>query len=102
MKTLKERIEIETAYDNGEKLDFTILSGISGTWYALPGNEENIVFQWDMNDYRIKTEPLEFWVNANNFNFGRTTKFHKTKESAESAAVNDTLVRIIKVREVME
>ena len=99
MKTLKERIEIEQAYLDGKLIEFKP-KGSPGSWYFVPQNEKNIVFQWEYNDYRIKQEPMEFWVNVyEDLDYGL---FHN-KDNADFAANGiPSFIKTIKMREVTD
>ena len=64
MKPLKERIEVEQAYDNGKDVDWISLRDADPTrWRALNDAKETVVFGWDRFNYRIKPEPMEFIIS---------------------------------------
>ncbi|MGR3218614.1 MAG: hypothetical protein ACUZ8H_02200 [Candidatus Anammoxibacter sp.] len=64
MKSLSERIEIETHFLNGGPIQ---AKGFSDTdWRTINLDPiENYVFLWNHNDYRKNKEPLEVWINVN-------------------------------------
>jgi len=96
MKTLKERIEIETALLNGE----TVQEFLIGDLYSKDCSE-NHIFYWNCCDYRIKPEPLEFWV-AEYVNNSYIYKENEKETALENARIGSGFKRLIKVREVIE
>ena len=91
MKTLKERIEIEQAYEDGKKVDWMTYNG---GWHELGViNKDKTIFDWKYNDYRIKPEPLEFFLSFYDAgHIGVTT----------TMAGSPANIKTIKVREVTE
>jgi hypothetical protein len=53
MKTRKEQLEIELAFENGAKIELKRESDNSDTWYLFNTKP----FYWENTDYRIKEEP---------------------------------------------
>ena len=68
-------------------------------WNAY--STEMLVWNWPNVDYRIKPEPMEFWVNI--YNYPTDTPFgtHKTKAQAIDSA-SDKVIKTIKMREVLD
>jgi len=63
MKTLKERIEIETAGLNGEVIERRFLQGINSDYEIKPdADHDDAVYCWPDFDYRIKPEPRVIYV----------------------------------------
>ena len=58
-----------------------------------------LIFSWHVNDYRIKTEPMEFWVNV--FDEVNGAYAYETEEKAINGASIPPVKRI-KVREVID
>lgn len=94
MKSLKQKIEVMQAAEDGKDIEIkgTKLSG--DYWHT---NSE-YCWDWANFDYRIKPEPIEFWVNVYS---GHTGSRYATKETAESNAEHGVL-RTIKMQEVTE
>ena len=51
MKTVKEKIEVMTAYEEGRKIEARYMQ--DGDWFNCPEPRWN----WDVYDYRVKEEP---------------------------------------------
>lgn len=105
MKTLKERIEIETAYLNGGAVEQK--NHCDNEWEILTDTiTDKMVFFWMNHDYRIKTKPLEFYVNIYNYPFDHSV--HEALSHAEMSATSEInvdrehFVETIKVREVID
>lgn len=98
MKTLKERIAIEQAFLDGEKV---IISTTGKVSRLLDVRGYNYVFLWNHHDYDIKPEPMEFWVNIYNYMDDLPCGTHRTKEAAEANATHK-IIRTIKAREVTD
>ena len=94
MKTLRERIEIETAFLNGEDIEW---GKFDGEWRPLL-TEDNYAFYWKDLNYRIKPKPSEFWVlmvkNGDNYP-SLINNERKYLEQFDGG-------KIIKVREVLD
>ena len=90
MKTLKEKIEVMQAALDGKEIETKVYGG----WDDQPSPE----FNWIDFDYRIKPEPIEFWVNI--YRDCRCGDY-KTKADALEKASPD-VQNTIKVREVTE
>ena len=87
MKTLKEQIKVMQGADDGG--DVEVNSG--KVWHETPFPSWN----WADKDYRIKPEPMEFWVEV--YESGN----HTVHENHQ-AIVSLGHIKTIKVREVME
>ena len=102
MKTLKEKIDIMQAALDGESVEEQLVSTLdSRRWLSLePVIDRNyMTFDWVKYDYRIKPEPLEFYVSVT----GDTPSCVNTSKGyVEEIVDNDPEWRIIKVREVVE
>ena len=96
MKPLKERIAIEQAFEDGKSLEVDV--GITGT-YQIYGDDPEPIFYWERNDYRIKLEPIEFWVNV--FDKFNGAYAYETEEKAINGASMPP-IKTIKVREITE
>lgn len=104
MKTLEQKIEVMKAALDGKIIEFydksdeawRVILGDNGMW-TLDDEEWN----WKEYDYRIKQEPMEFWVNVYEPNTGICYGFHETKSGAASGKSHDC-IKTIKVREVIE
>lgn len=104
MKTLKERIEIETAGLNGEVIERRFLQGINSDYEIKPdADHDDAVYCWPDFDYRIKPEPRVIYVNEYKTS-GISSTWHTTRETAikSSAGVGRTITRVIKFIEVLE
>ena len=91
MKSLEEKIEVMKAALDGKEIQYNDGDGL---WGLAPTPH----WDWNRNDYRIKPEPMEFWVNVSS-DFG-----FRTKEEALLTAklFKNKKIRTIKVREVTE
>ena len=100
MKTLKERIDVEKAFLDGLEIEIESSRGNgSGEWLKLsPFQLNNYVFLWNHNDYRIKPEPMEFWVNI----YEKDAGFNTEGEAKELGEQYSGYIKTIKVREVTE
>ncbi len=101
MKSLKERIAIEQAFLDGKETEWRLDDG--GIWDKIytGQNKDGYIFNWGKFDYRIKQEPMEFWVNVYEPNAGICYGFHETKNGAVSGKSPDC-IKTIKVMEVTE
>lgn len=93
MKTLKEKIEVMQAALDGKEIQILICDGWDD-W----DNDTLPAFNWGANDYRIKPEPMEFWVNV----YDDGIKILISHEANIDNYEKDGLVKTIKVREVIE
>jgi len=59
MSTTKEKIEIMQAALDGGDIEFNV-----GDGWVKSIDPENLEWEWAAFDYRIKTEPIECWVNV--------------------------------------
>lgn len=102
MKTLKERIEIESAGSDGKNIEVDI--GYTGEWEKFHNPDEpDTIYLWREDDYRIKPEPRVIYVNEYKTS-GISSTWHTTRETAikSSAGVGRTITRVIKFIEVLE
>ena len=99
MKSLKEKIKVMQAADAGKDIEF-FAHKVDG-WNALLVKGDDINWSWNTLDYRIKPEPMEFWVNV--YSSDPVNVYYDTKEEAEASGkrFND-YIKTIKVREVTE
>ncbi len=101
MKTLKERIAIEQAFSENTLIEWRPLSGTMAREDLIVELNDAYVFLWRENDYRIKQDPMEFWVNVYKGNF--LSDRYASKEAAENGkSFADHFIKTIKVREVTE
>lgn len=91
MKTLKEKIEVMQAAL--ERKEIELNSPTIDNWKQVNYDNQDIVWDWFKYDYRVKPEPMEFWVSI--FDSGSTII---SATYAEAPANTKT----IKVREVIE
>jgi len=91
MKTLAEKIKVMQAALDGKEIE--ILS-CSDNW--VQSNAQT--WDWCNNDYRIKQEPVEFWVNVHDS--GYLEVLPNTLATIKAANVH--IIKTIKVREVIE
>ena len=97
MKTLKEKIEVMQAALDGEKIEVITFDGLN-SWVEISVNAEKIQWCWADMDYRIKPEPMEFWVNVYSNDISAA---YRTEKEAVSAT-NSGYTKTIKVREVID
>jgi hypothetical protein len=92
MKSLKEKIKLMQAFDEGEFIEEVPIGG--NKWCV----ELEPRWNWEEFDYRIKYELMEFWVTV--YDSG-TIACWTTKEEADEnlSSINS---RTIKVREVTD
>ena len=96
-KTLKEKIEVMQAALDGKEIEYKNCA--SNKWNKCSEPEMNFEY-WGCGDYRIKPEPMEFWVNVYNCD---DIEIFTHKESAEIAGrCTSNFIKTIKVREVLE
>jgi len=90
MKTLKEKIEVMQAALDGRSVE-TKIAESDYSWGA--SNTQPPVFNWHINDYRIKPEPREYYLS-----FWGHDGVTVSKTMAAAPAGRET----IKVREVLD
>ena len=95
MKDLKEKIEVMQAALDGEEIEYNH----NGRGWEKP-NIERLVWDWQKNDYRIKPEPMEFWMVISD-TYGFQTK-EKAEEALKLSFLSDKENRVAKMREVIE
>ena len=95
MKSLKEKIEVMQAALDGKDIESKWLQEGNIDWF----DEDLIVFNWACFDYRIKQEPMEFWVNV--YNDG-SRFLHDSKQDAHFYNESGVGKKTIKVREIAE
>ena len=99
MKTLKEKIEVMQAALDGKEIQAKIED--MDKWVTIEVNAEKMEWDWAECDYRIKHEPMEFWVNV--YKCIEDACPHETKEKALKAiSFPEDYIKTIKVREVIE
>ncbi len=98
MTDLKAKISVMQAALDGKEIEFKPKRITEGWQYVNP------IWNWDEFDYRIKVEPMEFWINVYGDVGVYQSRPHKTKDSAEYECRNSKGIDIktIKVREVTE
>ena len=94
MKTLIEKIEVMKAALDGKEIEFY---NVLSQWVGFIDSDP--LWQWDDYDYRIKLEPMEFWVNV--YEDGDYF-LHESRKIAESYEEVGVKKKTIKVREVTE
>ena len=92
MKTLKEKIEVMQAALDEKEIE--VLRYDSDIWIICYKPS----FNWDINDYRIKPEPLEGWFNIYK---DKAIGLYETKEEAEEGAHN-VIIKTLKMRQVTD
>lgn len=101
MKTMKEKIEVMQAAERGETIEMIgrslVVSGII-KWTPI-GPNENIEWNWEKYEYRVKTKPVEGWINV--YPDGTQGGLYNTKKQAQAAG-NFPGRRTVKVCEVPE
>lgn len=97
MKSLKEKIEVMQAADDGKEIEYQ--NDARGSWHGFDG--ELPLWNWGSTDYRTKPEPMEFWVNV--YGGVYTTRAHKTEAEARKECKDSqvNIIKTIKVREVL-
>jgi len=95
MKDLATKIKIMQAALDGKEIDRYV--GPTYGWLGLD-NPKEVNYDWTNQDYRIKPEPMEFWVNVYE---NRSGYLHRSKASAKDCLQSGS-GKTIKVREVME
>ena len=96
-KTLKEKIEVMQAALDGKEIEAKYTNR-NDTWDVQCAG---FAWDWSIFDYRIKPEPMEFWVNVYEPNTRLCFGCHETKDGANSHRLPDC-IKTIKVREVIE
>ena len=101
MKTIEEQKEIMFHHLNGGEIEF--LSGLSG-W--RPQSKENLDFEWERFDYRIKekkqTVTIEKWLCLDKADI-KTNRFYileATKEYLEKYVKDDEKIKLLDSYEV--
>ena len=94
MKTLKEKIAVMQAALDGKEIE--CVNRPSYEWFAITDPD----WQWRVCDYRIKQEPMEFWVNI--CPNGNILSAHETEATSVENARLVAGVKSIKAREVTE
>ena len=90
MKTLPEKIEVMKAFDEGKKVQFKE----GDKWI----DAVSVGWNWVASDFRIKQEPMEFWVNI--YKGSNAISIYETEDAAANKAWEGA--KTIKVREVIE
>lgn len=96
MKTLKEKIEVMQAALDGKDIEYTPHKDY---WEIDPSPS----FNWDRFNYRIKPEPMEFWVNV--YEGGETDgelAIYLMETVAKDRGAQLGARKTIKVREVID
>ncbi len=60
MKTLKQKIEVMAAALDGKGIEKLT----NGEWSQLFTPPDKMSFDWNSKDYRVKQEPMEYWVDV--------------------------------------
>lgn len=97
MKTLKERIEIETAFSDNYPVEYKAIdSDFSGNIINVD-DADNYIFDWVRTDYRVKPKPRELFAV-----FGLNGTFVQASPSSSNAgnilinvAKSGTIVKFI-------
>lgn len=97
MKTLKEKIDVMQAALDGKEIEF-IPADTCCEWHVLTRNAPS--WNWSEYDYRIKYEPMEFYITLN-MN-GELKACDVAAIAAEDSLRSIGSGSIIKVREVIE
>ena len=98
MKTLKEKIEVMQAALDGKEIEHTWIH--QNEWITTQ-TQPYPDFNWQKMDYRIKPEPLEFWINIYE---GGVFSVFSSVDSAEFDAdgMDISFIKTIKVKEVTD
>ena len=100
MKTLKERIAVEQAYEDGINIEYEP-SNKGYAWQDLTTPKNVMVFYWQVTNYRIKPKPMEFWINI--YEKAPLKIYYDTEDEAKNAGEwFSDYIKTIKVREVIE
>ena len=99
MKSLKERIAIELEYSDGVNVQYFRMKSDT-EWSDLRDDREKIIFDWANFDYRIKAEPMEFYVNI--YDDGQLAVHRAKKIATDQYLRPDRERKTIKVREVKD
>ena len=94
MKTLEQKIEVMQSALAGKKIEIMNLTR-DNKWEPL-FRPELSPFSWGGFDYRIKPEPMEFWVNVRD---SGVLDVCSSEDSALKIA-DSKVIKTIKVREV--
>ena len=98
MTNLKTKIKVMQAALDGKEIEYRFKH--DDTWAGYLGTEH--VWNWNEVDYRIKEEPMEFWMIK--YDWGVTSSTWGTQEMAEAHAKDmveaGETFRLFKVREV--
>jgi len=97
MKTLKEQIEVMQARQDGKHIERNRASGMGNNGWV---EKDDTAFDWANFDYRIKQEPMEFWVKI----YEKGNMLCTIKASADNCDMYNAgkFIKTIKVREVTE
>jgi hypothetical protein len=97
MKTLKEKIKVMQAALDGKEIEISVDSYRRGGLIEWRPADNGVYFNWERNDYRIKPEPMEFWVNV----YDDGSALHESESNARECR-RPMCIKTIKVREVIE
>ena len=102
MKTLKEKIEIMQAAEDGARIEYLLSDMERWIEYSSP---RDLAWDWSSSDYRIKEEPREIWHGVD----PQTSYIHRegfeSKQACEQAFPIDRegrFMRPVLFREVEE
>lgn len=97
MKTLTEKIRVMQAAEAGKEIEIIRVNApYKDDWHFT----DSPAFDWANFDYRIKTEPMELWVNV--FEDGSTWPFESKVEAEHARDVCYGTPKTIKFREVVD
>ena len=99
LKTTREQMKIMQAALDGEKIEFIDINDEDDVWEDLAFIEDR-PFKWGLYDYRIKQEPMEFYVNI--YDDGQLAVHRAKKIATDQYLRSDRERKTIKVREVTE
>ena len=98
MKALAEKIEVMQAAEGGAEIEIVKVTGMGGDSFH---STDCPMFDWANFDYRIKKEPMEFWVNV--YKDPKNNGYHLSKEAADiKGGLYSDYIKTIKVIEVIE
>ena len=96
MKTLKDLMEVIIAAEDGKSIQFCRHG--TNAWEDLENPRDITEYNLFKYYYRIKQEPMTFWVNVYE---DHGISVHETNQNAKSQSFAETF-KTIKVREVTD
>lgn len=102
MKTNKQKIEVQQAYENGSEVKRTYHTCHHETFVVHLNSDENIQWNWEAYDYDIVEEPvIKYMIVANNKTktaptYPSTyTVYEEAKKVLDNITINCKIIKLV-------